>query len=56
MDKRYIAFAGECYYPCGGMGDFQMRTANLDEAKKAIKGADWGHILDLETMETIYDR
>lgn len=54
MDKRrYIAFSGDCYYPGGGMRDFQLRTDNLEEAKEAIKKDDWGHILDLETMEVI---
>ena len=56
INKRYIVFAGDCYYPGGGMGDFILDTDDLDEAKKAITGHDWGHILDTETRETIYAR
>lgn len=53
MDKRYIAFAGSLYYPCGGMDDEVLRTNDLKAALKEIDGFDWGHVFDMQTGDII---
>jgi hypothetical protein len=35
--KRYLVFAGECYYACGGANDFIAAFEDLDEATKRAK-------------------
>ena len=52
--KRYMVFAGESYYPGGGMIDFKGSFSSLDEAvqimskeaKKSGPHTCWGHIYD----------
>ncbi len=56
INKRYIAFAGENYYPCGGWNDMRLETNDLGAAQAAIKGTDWGHVVDMETGAVIYER
>ena len=60
MTKRFLAFTGENYYPCGGWNDFCGSFDSLDEAKTATRptGAlndyrEWAHIVDLELGEEI---
>lgn len=58
--KRYLLFAGDCYYPCGGWSDFRGSFDNLDEARElAMKdhdpGWDWFHIVDTQTMRRYDD-
>jgi len=47
--KRYLVFAGECYYPGGGASDF---VDDFDTIKDAMachcSHTDWDHILDTE--------
>ena len=31
--KRFLVFAGDCYYPDGGMNDFQEDFDTLEEAR-----------------------
>lgn len=52
--KRFLLFAGNHYYPTGGIDDFIMDYDTLGEAKFAESnldpyGADWSHILDTQT-------
>ena len=49
MTKRYWLFAGETYYPSGGMEDLRGKYDTMVEAVKAIKRADWFHVLDTKT-------
>lgn len=50
MIKRWAVFAGENYYPCGGMGDFQASFDTQEEAETFSKGLnrDWIEIEDME--------
>ena len=49
--KRFILFAGDCYYPGGGAADFIDDYESLDDAKQCQVGCDWLHILDIHTGE-----
>jgi hypothetical protein len=52
--KRYMTFAGEYYYPSGGMNDFRGSFDTLDEAIGFIEALDydWMHVWDIvENME-----
>jgi hypothetical protein len=49
--KRFLAFAGDQYYPDGGWRDFRGSSDNFEEAVKLIKGRDWGHVVDGFTGE-----
>ena len=35
--KRYLAFAGDDYYPTGGWGDFVAASDDLDECVRLAK-------------------
>ncbi len=60
--KRYLVFHGQHYYPSGGWYDFDRTFEKLEEAisyaKSKIKGPDggWCHVVDLDTMETVFDK
>ena len=52
---RYVLFAGENYYPAGGMQDCKGCFNTIREAIEALSGrADWMNILDSRTGE-IFD-
>jgi hypothetical protein len=62
--KRFLVFAGDCYYPYGGMDDFQedfdtMEEAKSFEAKIKLKWKDnwknfkWTKIWDSETRNHV---
>lgn len=52
--KRYIAFAGSDYYPCGGWNDLIGFFDTIDQAKEAMRGGhNWRQIIDTNTMEEI---
>lgn len=61
--KRYLAFAGANYYPCGGMNDFIGSFDILEEAINKINEYDdnWGnlfdcgHVLDYESEKIVYE-
>jgi hypothetical protein len=67
MLKRYAVFAGETYYPRGGMEDFKESFDDFLEAiahMHDIAGRyakqdgkydkyDWGHVADMTTGEII---
>lgn len=44
----YILFAGDQYYPQGGMHDFVGSYATVKEAEAAVKEytCDWWHVVD----------
>lgn len=63
-EMRYALFAGDNYYPAGGIEDLRGRFATHFEAQQAFDAGwkndgeeqyDWGHIVDLETFEVIED-
>ena len=55
--KRYWAFAGEFYYPCGGGDDFRESFDTLEKAKQSVLEWDtewtWWHIVDRETGKKV---
>ena len=59
--KRYLLFAGDTYYPRGGMRDLKGDFEYLTEAKLAAaegesmignegSGYDWWHVFDTQEM------
>ena len=61
MDKHYILFAGDYYYPSGGWLDFKGRFLSIESAKNyllQIKESypyEWWHIVDEERNEIVED-
>lgn len=60
--KRFMLFAGENYYPCGGMEDFKGSFDTYEEAEEYVNtknkgvqmdgwGWDWAHVYDTETQK-----
>lgn len=63
--KRYLAFYGGVYYPCGGMDDFIGDFDTKEEAIKCIqiknekdnRGSfeySWAHIYDTKDRVEVY--
>lgn len=54
-NKRYFIFAGDYYYPSGGMFDFVGSVDSLDEVDSILEDIehDWMDILDLVTGEKV---
>ena len=58
--KRFLIFAGDNYYPSGGMRDFIGDYGTFQEAESNLlnlvikNGWDWGDIWDCETREMVY--
>lgn len=50
---RYMLFAGEEYYPCGGMEDFKGHFATIAELVERIGRYDWFNVYDLVTHSTV---
>jgi hypothetical protein len=50
---RFLLFAGNTYYPDGGMRDFRSAHATFEEAEVAYEGLlasndyDWAHVADV---------
>jgi len=58
--KRYLLFAGDNYYPCGGWEDFIEDFDDLQKARDrgaAEEVADglgrWWHVVDSETKSVV---
>ena len=58
INNRYLVFAGDHYYPEGGITDLIMETDDLEKAKKEAHkhSNEWAHIWDIVTRKTIYAR
>jgi len=56
--KRFLLFAGDFYYPSGGMDDFKDSFNILEDAVIFAnnEGWDWIHILDIEKGEVIWKK
>lgn len=66
---RYWIFAGENYYPSGGIEDWKDSYEELEEAKTGLKNImenpdqrynicsryDWGYIVDMEHGDIIFE-
>lgn len=53
MTARYMLFAGDDYYPGGGMRDFVGFFNSIDEANVAGKEEDWHQVVDRETLQRV---
>ena len=57
--KRYLLFAGDTYYPCGGWEDFIGEYVSIDITRKRIKEGDaygkydWWHIVDTSSNRVV---
>ena len=49
--KRYWLFAGDLYYPCGGMDDLINTYDDVEIALAHGNWFDWSMVLDMETRE-----
>ena len=53
--KQYLAFAGDQYYPSGGMKDFKGDFDTLKEAQVAAGYLDeWQHVYDSVKREIVW--
>lgn len=45
----YLLFAGEWYYPAGGIDDYVGTFATVEDAQKAfhVRREDWGQIVEM---------
>lgn len=54
--STYLVFAGENYYPCGGIDDLAGRFSEFSQAvdclSEKIQHSDWGQIFCVDTGET----
>lgn len=53
---RYLVFKGHVFWPAGGWGDFHSMWDDPEEARAAatLGENEWVHVLDVETMEIVY--
>ena len=56
--KRYWLFAGDNYYPSGGMTDYVDQFDTINEATNAhVRSNDpsgeWADVLDIESMDIV---
>ncbi len=59
--KRYLLFAGDMYYPCGGWEDFKDDFDTVEEAREGVRslrrnpwgGPDWWDIIDTKAMKRV---
>lgn len=59
--KEIFLFAGDRYYPEGGVQDFVGKFSKVEQAKKEIEkngngidGFDWAQIVEADTMKILY--
>jgi len=53
-DPVYMLFAGDWYYPCGGMGDFQGNFQTIADAITWAKARfEWWHVVDKSSMKIV---
>lgn len=53
----YLVFGGDNYYPMGGMEDYIGRANSLEDAMACGRdsGCDWWHVVDLATLEIVFN-
>lgn len=56
--KRYMVFAMEQYYPCGGLVDVKTSFDVKDEAIRYLNEVycDWGYVFDRIEGITVHDK
>ncbi len=50
---RYMLFAGDNYYPCGGMEDFRGLYNTMNGLVANIGRADWFNVFDIEQRVSV---
>lgn len=50
---RYMLFAGDDYYPCGGMDDFRGHFATMTDLVKNVGRCDWFNVYDITKAQAI---
>lgn len=53
--KRFLVFAGECYYAGGGWDDFRGDFETVEAAREAAVALDkdWWQVIDTATMKEV---
>lgn len=57
--NKYALFAGDNYYPSGGVGDFIDFFETIEQAKERVslqpknREFDWWHVLDVSTFKIV---
>jgi hypothetical protein len=51
--NRYLLFAGDHYYPCGGIRDYVDAFSTKVDAINTVVDKDWWHVVDIETMTIV---
>ena len=56
--NRFLIFAGDNYYPCGGMEDFHGSCNTMNACMRALQGHryEWWNILDTCTGRVYHSR
>jgi hypothetical protein len=54
--KRFWLFAGDHYYPFGGMTDFKGHFDTVEQAMKGNLRSEWAHVFDCETKLIVAKR
>jgi hypothetical protein len=54
-NKRYLLFAGDYYYPCGGWEDFFKSYTSIEDATndKGHINFNWVHIVDSQSGKIV---
>lgn len=52
--KKYVRFAWDQYYPCGGLGDMRGSYDDLEEACFKDDYYDYTIVVDRDTWETVW--
>ncbi len=56
ITKRFLVFAGDNHYPCGGWEDFKGSAGTKQAATKlllSLRGWEWGQVVDTKTNEVV---
>lgn len=56
----YLVFAGDFYYPLGGIDDLKASLKNKDEALLTVEehygSFDWCHVYDCQEQKIIWEK
>ncbi len=60
MSESYLLFAGDIYYPMGGMEDFKGEFGSVGDAREFAESGDtygfqWVQIVKRESLVTVLD-
>lgn len=55
-DPIYFLFAGDHYYPNGGMGDFKGFFQTVQDATNYAKDYDWWHVVNQSDTKIVLQK